>query len=59
MKSLTFLSMHYYLVTGCVSAHGKQKTCKGIVVVNKGSTFEKPILKNPISILVEDFDEDV
>ncbi len=51
--------MHYYLVTGCVSAHGKQKTCKGIVVVNKGSTFEKPILKNPISILVEDFDEDV
>jgi hypothetical protein len=31
---LTTLSMHYYLVIGCVSAHGKQeKRCneKGVV----------------------------
>ena len=52
--------MHYYLDIGCVSAHGIQnKTCDGIVVVSKESTFEKPLLKNPISIFVEDFDNEM
>ena len=54
---LTILSMHYYLVIGCVSAHGLQeKRCNMIVAVKKGSTFEKPIVNNPIPIFVEDFD---
>jgi len=48
--------MHYYLDIGCDSAHGKQRKSWEIVVVSKGSTFEKPLLKNPIPIFVEDFD---
>nr|CAH0104179.1 unnamed protein product [Daphnia galeata] len=43
--------------SGCVSAHGKKgKRCNTIVAVKKGSTFEKPIVNNPIPIFVEDFD---
>jgi hypothetical protein len=54
---LTILSMHYYLIIGCVSAHGKQgKRCNTIVTVKRGSTFGKPIVNNPIPIFVEDFD---
>ena len=57
---LTILSMHYYLVIGCVSAHGKQeKRCNTIAAVKKGSTFEKPIVNNPIPIFVEDFDSEM
>ena len=57
---LTTLSMHYYLVIGCVSAHGKQeKRCNTIAAVKKGSTFEKPIVNNPIPIFVEDFDSEM
>ena len=49
--------MHYYLVIGSVPAHGKkEKRCNTIVAVKKGSTFEKPIVNNPIPIFVEDFD---
>jgi len=51
---LTILSMHYYLVIGCVSAHGKQgKRCNTIVAVKRGSTFGKPIVNNPIPIFVD------
>ena len=51
---LTILSMHYYLIIGCVSAHGKQgKRCNTIVAVKRGSTFGKPIVNNPIPIFVD------
>ena len=53
----TILSMHYYLVIGCVSAHGKQEKRSNTIVAV--STFEKPLVNNPIPIFVEDFDDEM